>query len=418
MPLNSRPINYCDMEPLEDDMNTRRTSITSTNAVHAGEADSRSHRSLTVPVVNSSVYTFENVAALQDYVRESAHISTPSREKYGRYGNPTVRAAERKIAGLEGAEEALLVSSGMAAITGTLLVLLSAGDHMILTNESYHSTLVFSTEFLKRMGVECTVVAYGDYAALEAAIRPNTRLVFSESPTNPFMHCLDIDRFVGIARRHGLLTIVDTTFATPVNYRALDHGVDIVIHSVTKYLAGHNDILAGAIVGSHERLEPLRDVQGMLGSIVSPQTAFLILRGMKTLALRVQQQNRNGMAVAKFLVDHPKVRRVWYLGLESHPHHDIAAAFEGYGGVVTFEIDGSAEDAYCFLDALQIPTIGPSLGGVESLVSPLALMGYAEISAGERAALGISDELVRLCLGIEDTQDLLDDLAQALSAIQ
>lgn len=429
MPVDSRPINYCDMEPIDENepdwssdrpLNAGRNChhLSSTEAVHGNNRRENSHHSLTVPIVQSSVYTFQDSTALIDFVQESGSEPDSARDKYGRYGNPTVRAAERRVAELERAETALLVSSGMAAITGTLLLMLSAGDHMILTNESYHSTLVFSAEFLKRYDIACTVVPYGDYDALESAIQPNTRLIFSESPTNPFMHCLNWPRFTDIAKRHGLKTIVDTTFATPYNFRALEHGVDIVIHSVTKYLAGHNDLMAGAIVGSHEMLEPLRDVQGMLGSIVAPNTAYLILRGLKTLALRVEQQNKNGLEIARFLDDHPKVRRVWYLGLDSHPHHSLAAQdFVGYGGVVTFEIEGNADDTYRFLDTLQIATIGPSLGGVETLVSPLSLMAYAEISADERAALGISDALVRLCLGIEDTNDLLDDLNQALAVI-
>jgi cystathionine gamma-synthase len=325
---------------------------------------------------------------------------------------------EAKLAALEGAQEAILVSSGMAAITGTLMLMLSAGDHMILTDECYLSTLQFCRQFLTRYGVECSIVPHGDYTALEDAIRPNTRLIFSESPTNPFNHCLDLPRLVEIARRHNAKTIVDTTFATPVNLRAIDQGVDLVIHSVTKYLAGHNDVLAGAIIGSTDMVTPLRQVQGMLGSIVDPHSAYLILRGMKTLALRMQQHNSSAMAIARFLEEHPVVRRVWHPSLESHRDHILAAAsMNGYGGVITFEIEGDGEAAYRFIDALQVATIGPSLGGVETLVSPLALMGYASLPQDEREALGIRDELIRFCVGIEDTQDLLDDIAQALNAV-
>jgi cystathionine gamma-synthase len=195
----------------------------------------------------------------------------------------------------------------------------------------------------------------------------------------------------------------------------LAYGVDLVIHSVTKYLAGHNDIMAGAVVGAYDAITPLRQAQGMLGSVVDPHAAYLILRGIKTLGLRVQRQNANGLAVARFLAGHPRVRRVWYPGLESHPDHAVAAAtLHGFGGVVSFEVDGDAVDAHRVIDALRIPTVGPSLGGVESLVSPLALMGYADVTQDERDALGIRDELIRLCLGIEETDDLIADLAQAL----
>ncbi len=396
----------------------RAGGMTSTQAVHAGEPRYRAHDSLTVPIVQTAVYTFRNCAALVDFLDERMFADEPLREEYGRYGNPTVRAVEAKLAALEGAQDAVLVSSGMAAVTATLLLLLSAGDHMILTDESYHTTRDFCARFLQRFGIECTLAPFGDYAALEAAIRPNTRLIFSESPTNPFMHCLDLSRFVDIARRHDLTTVVDATFATPANLRCLDYGVDLVIHSVTKYLAGHNDVMADAVIGRYDLTTRLRQAHAMLGCITDPHAAYLILRGLKTLSLRVQRQNANGLAVARFLEDHPKVRRVWHLGLESHPDYTAAAAtMRGYGGVVSFEIDGDGAAAHRFIDALNIPAIGPSLGGVESVVSPLALIGYANLSPEERAALGIRDELVRLCLGVEDAGDLLQDLAQALDAV-
>jgi cystathionine gamma-synthase len=371
-----------------------------------------------VPIVQTSVYSFSSSGALADYLDEKMFWDEPEREDYGRYGNPTVRAAEAKLAALEGAQDAMLVSSGMAAVTNTLLLMLSQGDHLVLGNDCYHSTLDFCQKFLPRYGVEVTVVSCGDDEALEAAIRPNTRLIFSESPTNPFMRCLDFPRLVEIARRHKVKTVIDTTFATPMNLRARDYGVDIVIHSVTKYLAGHNDVLAGVVIGSYDELTPLRKAQALLGSIVDPHAAYLILRGLKTLALRMQRHNENGWAVARFLEDHSKVRKVWYPGLESHPDHAVARATQvGFGGVVSFEVDGDAERTHRFIDALKIPTIGPSLGGVETLISPLALMGFAEVPPEECAALGITDQLVRYCAGIEDTEDLLADLAQALDQI-
>jgi cystathionine gamma-synthase len=398
---------------------TRKTTQTSsTQAVHAGEARFRTHHSLTVPIVQTSVYTFRDTHALADYYEERMFWDEPEREEYGRYGNPTVRAVEAKLAGLEGAQDAILLSSGMAAVTSTLLLLLNAGEHMILTDQCYLSTLTFCTKFLNRYGVEATVVPCGDYDALEAAIRPNTSLIFSESPTNPFMHCTHFARLVEIAKAHDIKTIIDTTFATPYNLRALEYGIDLVVHSVTKYLAGHNDLMAGVVAGSYELTTPLRQAQGMLGAIVDPHTAYLILRGSKTLALRMERHNANGLAAARCLEAHPKIRRVWYPGLESHPDYALAAqTMHGYGGVVAFEVDGDAETTHRLIDALKIPTVGPSLGGVESLVSPLALMGYADLQPEERASLGITDELVRLCLGIEDTSDIVADLEQALAQI-
>lgn len=403
---------------MQDPLHNQASGSASTQAVHAGEDRYRAHDSLTVPVVQTSVYTFRNCAALAEFLDERMFADEPLREEYGRYGNPTVRAVEAKLAALEGGQDAVLLSSGMAAVTATLLLLLSAGEHMILTSESYHTTRDFCTRFLPRYGVECTLVPYGDYGALEAAIRPNTRLIFSESPTNPFMHCLDLARFTEIARRRHVLSIVDSTFATPINLRPLQHGVDLVIHSVTKYLAGHNDVMAGAVIGRYDLTTRLRQAHALLGGISDPHAAYLILRGLKTLALRVQQHNANGLAVARFLEGHPKVRRVWHPGLASHPDHAVAAAtMRGFGGVVSFEVDGDGEDAHRFIDALRIPAIGPSLGGVESLVSPLALIGYANLAPEERAALGIRDELVRLCLGIEDAEDLIEDVTQALDAV-
>lgn len=389
-----------------------------TQTVHAGERRFRAHHSLTVPIVQTSVYTFNKTSDLVDYFEERMFWEEVEREEYGRYGNPTVRAVEAKLAELEGADDAVLLSSGMAAVTNTLLLLLKQGDHLLLTDDCYHQTRDFCQRFLPRLGIESTVVPCGDCAALEAAIQPNTRLVYTESPTNPFMRCVDYEALVAIAKRHDLITAVDATFATPVNCRPLAFGIDIVIHSLTKYLGGHNDLMAGAVVGSYAQMTRLRQAQAMLGSIADPHGAYLMLRGIKTLGLRVAQQNQSGLAVARFLEDHPKVRRVWYPGLESHPDHTLAkATMRGFGGVVSFEIEGDGACAHRFIDALTIPTIGPSLGGVESMISPLAVMGYAELPAEERLALGIRDELVRFCIGIEDTNDLLADLQQALAVL-
>jgi cystathionine gamma-synthase len=399
-------------------VSSHTSTARSTDAVHAGEARFRAHHSLIVPIVQTAVYTFATAEALADYNDEKMFWDEPEREDYGRYGNPTVRAAEAKLAALEGAQDAMLLSSGMAAVTNTLLLLLGQGDHMILTDDCYHSTLDFCQKFLLRFGIEATVVPCGDYAAMEAAIRPNTKVIFSESPTNPFMRCLDFRRVVEIARPRKIKTVIDTTFATPMNLRAREFGIDIVIHSVTKYLAGHNDVMAGVVIGSYDDITPLRKAQALLGSIVDPHAAYLILRGLKTLALRVARHNANGLAVARFLEDHPKVRKVWYPALASHPDYTVAMATQqGFGGVVSFELDGDVTTAYSFIDALKIPTVGPSLGGVESLITPLSQMGYADVSPEERAELGITDELIRFCIGIEDTEDLLADLKQALEQV-
>lgn len=387
-----------------------------TKAVHAGEKPFLSHDSVTVPIVQTSTYTFEDTASLINYMEEHMFWDVPEREEYGRYGNPTVRAAEAKLAALDSAEDSLLLSSGMAAITTTLFILLSQGDHFVMTEDCYRRTRGFCNTFLTRFGITCTTVTPGDYDAIEAAIRPETKLIFSESPTNPFLRCLDYPRLVEIAQRHGLRTVIDTTFATPSNVRPIEYGVDLVIHSVTKYLAGHNDLLAGCVTGSFDITTALRQSQGVLGAVTDPHCAYLILRGLKTLGLRMRQHNESGLRIARFLEDHPKIRRVWYPGLESHPDHDVASrTMSGFGGVISFEVEADGPTTSRFIDACNIPRIGPSLGGVESLIEQPALVSHFDSSPEDRLAIGITDELVRLSVGIEDSDDLLADFDQALA---
>ena len=390
----------------------------STKAVHAGEARSKPHHALTTPIIQSSTFTFSDMADLVDFNEARHQGYETGRQEYGRYGNPTVSAVERKLADLEGGEATLLFSSGMSAVTVALLALLSAGTHMVLTDDCYRRTREFAMQFLPRYGVEATLVPMGDYDALEAAIRPNTRLIFSESPTNPYLRVLDVPRLVQIAREHGLRTVIDSTFATPINQRPLEFGVDLVVHSATKYLGGHNDLLAGAAVGSKELITKLRETQAMIGAICDPHTAYLLLRGLKTLDLRVARHNDNGLRIARFLEAHPRVRRAFYPGLPSHPDYGFAREqMQGFGGVVSFELDADLETTSRFVDALRIPYIGPSLGGVESLVIQVALTSYYEFSPQERADIGISDTLVRFAAGIESAEDLIADLAQALDQV-
>jgi cystathionine gamma-synthase len=303
----------------------------------------------------------------------------------------------------------------MAAVTATLLTLLSAGSHIVMTDDCYRRTRQFVKQFLNRYAVEATQVPVGDYEALEAAIRPTTRVILSESPTNPYLRVIDVPRLVDIARRHAVKTVIDSTFATPVNQRPLEFGVDLVIHSATKYLGGHNDLLAGVAIGSEYLIAGLRETQGMIGALCDPNTAYLLLRGLKTLDLRVSRQNDTGLKVARFLERHPAVRRVYYPGLSSHPDYAVAAEqMSGFGGVVSFELEAGLEKTGQFVDALHIPYIGPSLGGVESLVGQVALTSYYELSSEERAEIGISDALVRLAVGIENADDIIADLAHAL----
>ena len=387
----------------------------STSVLHAGVTPNHSHHSLTPPIIQSAAYTFHNTA---DLIAYKSGAETQPRQEYGRYGNPTVRAVEKRLAALEGGDDALLLSSGMAAITIPLLLLLQPGDHLIVGEDTYHRTRVFVNDFLGRYGVEATTAPSGDVDAIARALRPNTRLILAETPTNPFLRCIDLAELAAIARPRGVLTLIDSTFATPLNQQPLAHGIDLVVHSVTKYLAGHNDLLAGTIIGRSEIIERLRESHALFGAVVDPATAYQINRGLQTLGLRVTQQNASGLAAARFLEQHPKVRRVWYPGLASHPDHAAARRqMSGFGGVVSFEIEGDGPAASRFVDALRLAHIAPSLGGVDTLVIQPAIMSYFDTPPEQRRALGISDELIRLALGVEDTQDLIDDLAQALEAV-
>ncbi len=390
----------------------------STRAVHAAEVRRKAHHSLVDPVFHTSTYTFDNMAALCEFQEAHAQGYHVNRFEYGRYGNPTAAAAEARLAALEHAEGAILVASGMAALTYTFLNLLATGKHIIMTDDSYRRTRQFCEEYLKRYQVAFTVVPFGDYDALEAAIRPETRVIFSEAPSNPYMKILDVERIAEIGKRHGVLTVIDSTFSTPINLRALDFGIDLITHSATKYLGGHNDLLAGFIAGRNELIQPLRDAIGILGGISDPNTAFLLLRGMKTLSVRVQQQNRTAQQIAEFLTTHPNIERVWYPGLKTHPGHELAARqMDGFGGVVSFTVRGDLDTTFRFLDALKLVYISPSLGGVETLALHVAKMAYYDVAPAERLKLGIPDNLVRLAVGIEDAPDLIADLDQALKKI-
>lgn len=391
----------------------------STRAVHGGVQRQKSHHALTTPIVQTATYTFENTQALINFMESKAWRDGAAREEYGRYGNPTVAAVESRLAALDGAEDAVLYASGMSAMTSLLLAVLPAGAHIVMTSDCYRRTRQFCQTFLARLGIVTTVVPNGDYAALEAAIIPKkTRFVISESPTNPYLRIADLERVAELGRKYRVRTIIDSTFATPVNQRPYEWGIDFVVHSATKYLAGHNDLLAGVVAGRADRIKALRDARGVLGGVLDPQNAFLLDRGLKTLGVRVRQQNATAQAVAEFLEGHPAIERVWYPGLESHPDHEIAAAqMSGYGGVISFEVKGDLMKTASFIDALQIPYIAPSLGGVESLIEQPALMSYYEKTTEERLALGIKDNLVRFAVGIEDTYDILEDLDQALATI-
>jgi cystathionine gamma-synthase len=389
--------------------------ITSTQAVHAGELHAKPYDSVPTPIVQTATYTFEDSAEIVAFTR--GDHPDPERGEYGRYGNPTVRAVEQRLAALEGTEDAALFASGMAALTTTVLALVRGGQHVVLFRDCYRMTLEFTTDVLDRFGVAHTLLDAGDVASLPSAIRPETRLVLSESPTNPYLACIDLHAVAAACKPHRTVkSLIDATFATPVNCRPAGFGIDLVVHSATKYLAGHNDVLAGVVCGPSGLVSLVRDLRGVLGGVADPHAAFLVGRGLKTLALRVERQNATALRLAEMLEKHPRVERVFYPGLPSHPSHAVARAqMHGFGGVLSFIVTGGLEAASRVVDALRIPRVAPSFGGVEALVEQPAVMSYYAMTTEERAAVGIADGLVRFSVGIEEAEDLLADVELALS---
>ncbi len=384
----------------------------STLAVHAGEARQKSAHAITDPIFCSSTYTFPTTQSVIDYIEQKQ-----PREEYGRYGNPTERVVERKLAALDGGEMAVLFSSGMAALVGLLMTRLNAGDEVVFFDECYHRSREFCTQHLSRFGVVTRQVPACDYEAMAAAITPRTKLLISESPTNPHLSIVDLERFAELGRGRGVATLIDATLGTPYNVQPLAAGVNFVLHSATKYLGGHNDLLAGVITGSTADLEPVRKLRGIMGSINSPHNVYLLERGLKTFELRMQRHNANGLAVAEFLSKHPRIERVYYPGLSSHPYHEVARrTMRGFGGLVTFQVrDADWRETARIVDRVQIPRIAPSLGGVESLIEQPLVMSYFEMKPEDRKRFGISDNMIRLACGIENPEDLVADLRQALA---
>ncbi len=385
----------------------------STRCVHAGERRQKPEGSISAPIFTASTYTFESTDRLLDFVQ-----GREEREEYGRYGNPNERSVEAKLASLDGAEDAILYSSGMAAIVGLLMSKLNSGDEIVFFDQCYHRSREFCTKHLSRFGVITHQVATGDFDAMEAAINDRTKMLVSESPTNPHLTTIDLEKFAAIGKANEVETLIDATLATPFNIRPIDYGVDYVLHSATKYLGGHNDLIAGVICGSKERLEKVRALRGILGSINSPHNLYLLERGLKTFELRMQRHNENGLRVARFLEQHPRVERVYYPGLESHPSHSIASAqMKGFGGLITFTVAGADwKETSKIVDAAKIARIAASLGGVESLIEQPLVMSYYHCTPEQRETFGIYDNMIRLSCGIENGDDLIADLRQALEA--
>jgi methionine-gamma-lyase len=384
-----------------------------TKAVHAGEDTAADHGALSVPIYTASVF------ALPD-ADEGAEIHNEQKPGYyyGRLGNPTTDALERTMAALERGEAALCFASGMAAISGLVLSELKAGDHVVAPESMYSTARNLLLDLVERFGIEVSFVDATDAENYKAAIRPNTRLFWIETPSNPLVAITDIRRVVDIASAAGIMTAADNTFATPFNQRPMELGVDAVVHSATKYLGGHSDLTAGVLVGSAETVTKVRKIAiKLLGGTIAPQVSWLVSRGIKTLALRMERHNANAFALANMLSDHPKIKKVFYPGLPGHKNHDVARSqMDGFGGMIGLDLE-TAKAARTFVNEVKLCTLATSLGGVETILQPAATMTFASLSAEERMKAGISDGLIRLSVGIEDVKDLEDDIIQALDKI-
>lgn len=394
-------------------MPSRDAEGPSTRSVHAGRVRDPESGSITTPIHLSSTYFARNTKDLTDYLegRRSANF-------YARYSNPTVEAAEQKIAELEGGERALCFGSGMAAISTLLLSQLRHGDHVVATRELYGGTFEFLDRMLPQWGISTTFVPPADRKALEGAVGPSTKLIYTETPTNPKLTVVDLGAVAEVARKARIACAIDNTFASPINQRPLGFGFDFVVHSATKYLGGHCDLVGGVVVGPRDRMKDVWYHRKLLGGILDPHAAYLLERGTKTLALRMARHNENGLLVARHLAEHPRVRRVYYPGLPGHPGHEIAKRqMSGFGGVLAFEVDAGREETARFVEALELAYLAPSLGGVETLVNQPSMTSHYFIAPEERAAQGISDSLVRVALGIEDAADLIRDLDRALETV-
>jgi cystathionine beta-lyase/cystathionine gamma-synthase len=378
-----------------------------TKAVRGGTEPGRKTGPLATPIYQTS--TFEVID------NEEQLRVTPTDRYYTRYGNPTNTVAEKAITELEGTEGTLLFASGMNAITTSILALLKSGDHVVAQQDIYGGATKFLGQWLPKLGIETTFVDTTEYNQHESAIRPNTRLLYLESPTNPMMRIVDLRRVAAVARQRNLLTMIDSTLASPINCRPAEFGIDLIMHSGTKYFGGHADVMCGVMTGKRDLIEKIHSTRTTLGGCMDPHAAWLLLRGIKTVAVRVQRQNENALRVAQFLARHPRVRNVYYPFLEGHPQRALAVEqMRGGGGMVSFEVNGTATEARKVSESLNLFTLAPSLGGVDSLVCIPALTSHAMIPAEHREKMGITGQLIRLSVGIEHADDLIEDLEQAL----
>jgi cystathionine gamma-synthase len=394
-------------DPSGDDLSA------ATLAVWAGEGESRALGATQVPVVYSAAYGYADVDSWLDVAlgRKPGYI-------YSRNTNPTVRAFEEKVRLLEGAQAATSFATGMAAVSNTLFALLSPGDRVVSVKDTYGGTNKLFLEFLPRFGIEVRLCDTTDHEQIEAAVIEGCALLYLETPTNPTLKVMDIARLAAAGHEVGALVVADNTFATPINQNPLARGADLVIHSATKFLGGHADALGGAVCGERELVERIFHYREITGATLDPMAAYLLIRGMKTLALRIGRQNESALRIARWLERQPTVAAVFYPGLETHPQHDIAAAqMRGYGGVLSFMLDGGFEVVKRVLPRLRLAHRAANLGAVETVAGPPATTSHVECTPAEREAMGIPEGLIRYSVGIEDADDLIADLGQALVVV-
>jgi len=381
-----------------------------TRAIHGGEWKHGQNAPVTTPIVRTSNFNFASTAELKRFAegKSKAYL-------YTRYGNPTLAVAEAKIADMENGEAGLVTASGMAAISSALLAVLKSGDEVIATRQLYGGSFRLLRDTLPRLGIRTHHVE-ADLEGVDRLVNANTRALYVESPTNPILRIVDLKKAVGLARKHNLVSLIDSTFGSPVLQKPLDLGFDLVLHSATKYLGGHSDIIAGAVAGSRRWVQKVREAMIHLGGSMDPNPADLLIRGLKTLEVRVRRQCETAMSVARFLESHPKVARVHYPGLASHPDHRLARRqMRGFGGMLAFDMKGGLAAARRFCDRTWIFFLAASLGGVESLIVLPIYTSHYRMSTAELTAAGVQSGTVRISVGLEDPADLLADLRQALA---
>lgn len=382
-----------------------------TKAVYASKKANRT-AAVSPPIYQTTTFSADTAEAFAEIA-----VATKPSEFYTRNGNPNHEMVEATLTEMEGGEAALVTSSGMGAIFAVLAGSLRQGDHLIAQRNHYAGAMTLVKDYLPRWGIEATTVDQTDNEAFAAAIRPNTRLIYVETPVNPLMQVTDLRYIAELARSHGLTTVCDNTFATPVNQRPLELGIDAVVHSATKYIGGHHDVTAGALVSSRELIERVWRFALVAGATLSPFDSWLLLRGLRTLGLRVERHNRNALALAQYLENHPKVARVYYPGLPTHPQHELAKSqMDGFTGMLSVELRGGYGAADRLMSSLKLATRAASLGGFETLIVHPASMWSLQLSPEVREATGINDGLVRISVGLEDEQDLIADFDQALTS--